>query len=106
MFLGGSLCRNNKSARKRTNFLPHRGFYVPQVSINCLACCEGVKYKQISNEKAVPRLNCPITSLQYLKNDGSVLEQDFITNSLDGLVEKYFLFLTPQGIFLEEKEKK
>jgi hypothetical protein len=29
------------------------GFYVPQVSINCLACPKGVKYKQISNEQAV-----------------------------------------------------
>jgi hypothetical protein len=26
------------------------GFYVPQVSINCLACPKGIKYKQISNE--------------------------------------------------------
>ncbi len=54
----GYLGRNNKLAQKLTNFISQRRFYVPQVSINCLACPKGVKYKRISNAQAVVIRNC------------------------------------------------
>jgi hypothetical protein len=41
----GYLGRNSRLAQKYTNFLSQRRYYVPQVSINCLACPKGVKYK-------------------------------------------------------------
>jgi hypothetical protein len=46
------LGRNNKLSQKQTNYPSQRRFYVPQVSINCLACPKGIKYKQISNKQA------------------------------------------------------
>jgi hypothetical protein len=55
MFLGGCLGRNNKLAQMLTNYPPQRGFYVPQVSINCLACPKGFKYKLISDAQAILR---------------------------------------------------
>ncbi len=47
------LGRYNRYSLKINNFLPQRRFYVPQVSINCLDCPKGVKYKRISNAQAV-----------------------------------------------------
>jgi hypothetical protein len=41
---------NQAKSKQITNYLPKRGFYVPQVSINCLACPNRGK---ISNEQSV-----------------------------------------------------
>ncbi len=38
---------------KREHWLYLMGFYVPKVSMNCLTCPKGVKYKSISNKQAV-----------------------------------------------------
>ncbi len=35
------------------HYLPQREFYVPQASINCLACPKGIKYKSKSDALAV-----------------------------------------------------
>ncbi len=44
---------------KSKKFLSKRGFHVPHVSINCLACPKGVKYKLISNKQEEQVSNVP-----------------------------------------------
>jgi hypothetical protein len=57
IFLAALAKITNQPKSKQITF--HKGdFYVPQVSINCLTCPKGVKYKQISNEQAVPYALC------------------------------------------------
>jgi hypothetical protein len=69
------LGRNNKSAKKSTNYLPHRVFCVPLVSINCLACPKGVKYKRISIKQAVTICRNPESKTDKLTPIGLNLVQ-------------------------------
>jgi hypothetical protein len=60
------LGRNNTAAQKKTHSFPQRWSYVPQISINCLACPKRVKYNQISNKQAViAKKFCKQNPLEY-----------------------------------------
>jgi hypothetical protein len=54
VFYLGCIRQKRKISTKVNKLLQQRRFYLPQVTINCLACPKGVKYRRISNKQAGP----------------------------------------------------